>query len=72
MHACTQGGCGEPWGLESMEDLQLVFTDSVFNRQCDLFYDRGGIHKNNLYGDVNFVNGVPWPTHAVRPEWYRM
>lgn len=45
---CPQDGCGEPWGLSSMKDLPLVIYDGVFNRQCDLFYDREGIHDDNL------------------------
>ena len=43
-------GCGEPWNLDALPDTELMIGNYVVNDTCQLFYDKQGIHKNNLYG----------------------
>ena len=65
------GGCGEPWNLENIEDQILILSDKVLDNKCQLYYDYAGPHKNNLYGDINLVSGIPWPKMLLEPKWYR-
>ncbi|EFJ51493.1 hypothetical protein VOLCADRAFT_87571 [Volvox carteri f. nagariensis] len=67
----AEGGCGEPWNLNGIPDTEMQFKDAVLDGNCQLFYDRSGPHRDNLYGDVNLVNGVPWPVMTIRPRWHR-
>jgi hypothetical protein len=32
---------------------------------------RAGVHEDNLWGDVNGVNLVPWPVLELRATWNR-
>ena len=41
--------------------LKDATLQSMGDFKYDLLYDRLRDHKNNLYGDINMVNGVPWP-----------
>lgn len=78
VHCARQGGQrrlrraveqGQP---PTLPDTEMQFKDAVFTAQCQLLYDRFGPHKNNLYGDVNLVNGVQWPKwDGVEPRWHR-
>eukprot|EP00198_Chlamydomonas_reinhardtii_P001096 XP_001690431.1 predicted protein [Chlamydomonas reinhardtii] len=67
----AEGGCGEPWNLDALPDWDMQFKDGVLDRHCQLYYDRAGPHRNNLYGDINFVNGIPWPVATMEPRWQR-
>ena len=65
------GGCGEPWNLENIEEKLLILNDKVLNNRCQLHSDIFGAHKDNLYGDINLVSGIPWPKMPLEPKWYR-
>jgi FtsP/CotA-like multicopper oxidase with cupredoxin domain len=28
-------------------------------------------HKNDLYGDINLISGIPFPKMPLEPKWYR-
>ena len=30
-----------------------------------------GVHKDQLWGDINVVNGVPWPVMDIKSTWHR-
>ena len=65
------GGCGEPWNLENIEEKLLILCDKVLDNKCQLFSDIFNTHQNNLYGDINLVSGIAWPKMALEPKWYR-
>lgn len=65
------GGCGEPWNLENIEEKLLILNDKVLDNKCQLFSDTFDAHKNDLYGDINLVSGIPWPKMPLEPKWYR-
>jgi hypothetical protein len=65
------GGCGEPWNLEEIEEKLLILNDKVLDNKCQLKIDRKKAHKNNLYGDINLVSGIPFPKMPLEPKWYR-
>ena len=65
------GGCGEPWNLENIEEKLLILSDKVLDNKCQSFSDILGAHKNDLYGDINLVSGIPWPKMPLEPKWYR-
>ena len=65
------GGCGEPWNLENIEEKLLILNDKVLDNKCQLHTDIFGAHQNNLYGDINLVSGIPWPKMPLEPKWYR-
>eukprot|EP00198_Chlamydomonas_reinhardtii_P001276 XP_001690611.1 predicted protein [Chlamydomonas reinhardtii] len=67
----AEGGCGEPWNLDGIPEWDMQFKDAVLDSNCQLYYDRAGPHRNNLYGDINFVNGIPWPVATMEPRWQR-
>jgi FtsP/CotA-like multicopper oxidase with cupredoxin domain len=66
-----QGGCGEPWGLDTMEERSMVLSDKVLDNKCQLFSDPLGVHEDDLYGDINLVSGIPFPKMPMEPKWYR-
>jgi FtsP/CotA-like multicopper oxidase with cupredoxin domain len=49
----------------------MLLQDAVLTRTCQLYYDYFGPHNRNLYGDINLVNGQPWPEMPLEPKWYR-
>ena len=65
------GGCGEPWNLENIEERLMILNDRVLDNKCQLFIDVFDNHKNNLYGDINVVSGIPFPNMFLEPKWYR-
>ena len=65
------GGCGEPWNLENMEERLMILSDKVLDSKCQSMIDVFGTHKNNLYGDINLVSGIPFPNMPLEPKWYR-
>ncbi|KAG2441979.1 hypothetical protein HYH02_009772 [Chlamydomonas schloesseri] len=67
----ADGGCGQPWNLDNIPEWDMQFKDAVLDSNCQLYYDRAGPHRNNLYGDINFVNGIPWPVATMEPRWQR-
>ncbi|KAG2484026.1 hypothetical protein HYH03_017116 [Edaphochlamys debaryana] len=70
--SAREGGCGEPWNLDNLPDTPMIFKDIVLDSSCQLLYDREGPHKNNLYGDINTVNGVAWPVWKPEARWQRL
>eukprot|EP01121_Diplochlamys_sp_Union-15-3_P001467 TRINITY_DN1126_c0_g1_i1.p1 TRINITY_DN1126_c0_g1~~TRINITY_DN1126_c0_g1_i1.p1 ORF type:complete len:598 (+),score=93.81 TRINITY_DN1126_c0_g1_i1:66-1859(+) len=52
-------------------DFELIISDKVFDSNDQLLYDSDGAHKDNLYGDHNLVNGIPWPLLQVEKRVYR-
>ncbi|CAF4704421.1 unnamed protein product, partial [Rotaria sp. Silwood2] len=65
------GGCGEPWNLEDIEEKHIILQDKVLDANCQLFIDPLNIHETNLYGDINMMSGIPFPLMALEPKWYR-
>jgi FtsP/CotA-like multicopper oxidase with cupredoxin domain len=65
------GGCGEPWNLEDIEERHMMLSDKVLDSQCQMYIDYNVAHTNGLYGDINMVNGNPFPNMPMKPQWYR-
>jgi FtsP/CotA-like multicopper oxidase with cupredoxin domain len=65
------GGCGEPWNLENIEEHALIITDKVLDNKCQLKIEHFGGHEDNLYGDINLINGIPFPQMNLQPKWIR-
>jgi FtsP/CotA-like multicopper oxidase with cupredoxin domain len=65
------GGCGEPWNLEDIEEQQMIISDKVLDNKCQLKVDHFDAHQDNLYGDINLVNGIPFPQMNFDPKWIR-
>ena len=52
--------------------LKDAVLQSMGDYRYDLLYDKMRDHKNNLYGDIILLNGVPWPKHPVDRRTYRL
>jgi len=52
--------------------LKDATLQSMGDFKYDLLYDKLRDHKNNLYGDINMVNGVTWPYLPVDRVTYRL
>ncbi|CAF1407708.1 unnamed protein product [Rotaria sordida] len=65
------GGCGEPWNLEDIEEKHIILQDKVLDSNCQLFIDTLDIHEKSLYGDINMMSGIPFPLMCLEPKWYR-
>jgi len=65
------GGCGEPWNLENIQEYDMILADKVLDNKCQLFSDVFDIHKDDLYGDINLVSGIPFPNINMEPKWLR-
>jgi spore coat protein A len=65
------GGCGEPWNLDNIEESIWLVQDKVLDSQCQLLIDHADAHDNNLYGDINLLNGVPFPLQNLDAKTYR-
>jgi FtsP/CotA-like multicopper oxidase with cupredoxin domain len=65
------GGCGEPWNLEDIEEHNLILADKVLDNKCQLRINTFEDHKDDLYGDINTINGIPFPQMNFEPKWYR-
>lgn len=50
-------------------DVPLMITDALFNADGSLGFNDND--TKGLWGDIIFVNGVPWPTMKVKPRIYR-
>lgn len=66
------GGCGEPWNLEDIEELQFILGDRVLDNKCQSRMSKFEDHKDDLYGDINTINGIPFPKMNMEPKWYRL
>lgn len=65
------GGCGEPWNLEDIPEQMMILTDKVLDDKCQLYHDIFDAHKDDLYGDINMINGIPFPEMNLEPRWHR-
>jgi len=65
------GGCGSPYSLENVEDKIMILQDKVLDTKCQHYSDISKAHKDDLYGDINLVSGIPWPNMNLQPKWYR-
>lgn len=65
------GGCGELWNLEDIPEWHMILSDKVLDNKCQLFADPLDIHRDDLYGDVNLVSGIPFPVMNLEPKWNR-
>jgi FtsP/CotA-like multicopper oxidase with cupredoxin domain len=65
------GGCGEPWNLEDIEEQHMILSDKVLDNKCQSYSDHFNAHKDDLYGDINLVSGIPFPFMNLQPKWYR-
>ncbi len=72
--------CESPLEQEYLPDeehsIPFILKDATLQSmgdfKYDLLYDKLRDHKNNLYGDINMVNGVAWPKLDVDPVTYRL
>jgi FtsP/CotA-like multicopper oxidase with cupredoxin domain len=65
------GGCGEPWNLENIEEYEMILADKLIDNKCQLTVDHFGVHEDDLYGDINLVSGIPFPIMNMEPKWLR-
>ena len=59
--------CTEPYNLQNIPQYIVHFLDVVLDGQCQMVYDKAGAHFNNLFGDINTVNGVNFPPPPPPP-----
>jgi FtsP/CotA-like multicopper oxidase with cupredoxin domain len=50
-------------------DVPLVIADRMFDNTGELLF--AGNDRSGMFGDVNLVNGVPWPLMKVQRRKYR-
>ena len=50
--------CTEPYNLQNIPQYIVHFLDVVLDGECQMVYDKPGAHFNNLFGDINTVNGA--------------
>jgi FtsP/CotA-like multicopper oxidase with cupredoxin domain len=50
-------------------DVPFVLRDALFDSDGQLIFDDND--QSGAFGDVNLVNGVPWPNMRVEPRQYR-
>ena len=65
------GGCGEPWNLDNIEERHFILADKLLDNKCQLFIDHHKIHKDDFYGDINTISGIPFPNINLDPKTYR-
>jgi len=66
------GGCGEPFNLDEMEEIHMLVNDVVIDMECQIRFDVFGDHEKSYFGDINMVNGHPFPVlGALERKWYR-
>jgi FtsP/CotA-like multicopper oxidase with cupredoxin domain len=66
-----EGGCGEPWNLQGMEEKDMILSDKLVDTKCQQRFDTLDTHKDNFYGDINLVSGIPFPKMPLEPKQYR-
>jgi spore coat protein A, manganese oxidase len=66
MHDDHEQNVGIPTGEY---DIPLVIRDAMFTKKGDLIFDDRS--ESSLMGDVNLVNGKPWPVMKVKKRKYR-
>jgi FtsP/CotA-like multicopper oxidase with cupredoxin domain len=58
----TLGGCGDPYNLDTMDEVHLLLHDWGITNQCQINFDFDGPHDKSYFADINMVNGRPFPT----------
>src|SRR3954467_15845914 len=66
MHDSGEESLGLPRGSY---DVPLVLKDAMFAKDGSLIFENN--NESGLYGDVNLVNGRPWPNMRVERRKYR-
>jgi FtsP/CotA-like multicopper oxidase with cupredoxin domain len=66
LHDDLEASLGIPRGAY---DVPLILKDAAFAADGTLLYEDNS--HSGLYGDVNLVNGVPWPAMKVERRKYR-
>jgi FtsP/CotA-like multicopper oxidase with cupredoxin domain len=66
LHDEAEQSLGLPRGAY---DVPLILKDAMFATDGSLLFDNHS--ESGLYGDVNLVNGVPWPLMKVERRKYR-
>jgi spore coat protein A, manganese oxidase len=66
LHDDKEQSLGLPRGAY---DVPLILKDAMFATDGSLLYDDHS--ESGLFGDVNLVNGVPWPVMRVERRKYR-
>lgn len=46
----------------------MIFRSSLTQWWCLSIAEE---HEDNLFGDINMVNGVPWPVMSVKAKYHR-
>jgi hypothetical protein len=46
-------------------DIQVILTHQWW------YLSIAEEHEDNLFGDINMVNGVPWPVMSVKAKYHR-
>lgn len=67
----AEGGCGDRWNLDDIEEFHVAIADKVLDSSCQWVLDEKDKHKDNFYGDINYVSGKPWPVLTSNPKWVR-
>jgi FtsP/CotA-like multicopper oxidase with cupredoxin domain len=65
------GGCGEPWNLDNIDEMHFIINDKLLDNKCHLYLDNLNIHKDDFYGDINMISGIPFPNINLDPKTYR-
>jgi FtsP/CotA-like multicopper oxidase with cupredoxin domain len=66
----------DPFKIEALEQHELLLSDMSLaapdrSGKCRRLYNRLDEHEDNLFGDINMVNGVPWPVMSVKAKHHR-
>ena len=57
--------CKEPYNMQNIPQYVVHYLDAALDESCQLRYDKPGSHFDNLFGDVNLVNGVRCTRNTV-------
>jgi FtsP/CotA-like multicopper oxidase with cupredoxin domain len=63
--------CNAPWNIADIEEKHMILSDKLIDSECQLYIDKAGAHKDDLYGDINLVSGIPFPRMPLEPKQYR-
>ncbi len=60
-----------PQNLDNVPYTEMQFKDAVLEREFLLFHDSVESHEENLYGDMNALDGQSVRVFTVEPRWQR-
>ena len=69
LHDAWERSLDIPTGPNNPYDVGLTIRDAIFGADGQLVYDDNS--ESSVMGDVNLINGKPWPTMQVEPRKYR-